>query len=164
MYGDMARLGQRSTELRMLATGTRTSAGTLRSAVGIMWVSAAAAEYTKERHERANDLDKSADSLDEAADAIDAHIRSVEAVKQAIADAERWISDRWDDAAQLTATTVEVITDGVANAFEMFGAVGPHVMVNMAADIPSTVPALPASGSFEWLNLADTFDRQGWRS
>jgi methyl-accepting chemotaxis protein len=162
MYGDMVLLGQRSIELRTMATETRADAGTLRNAVGTTWVSDAAAKYTEDLHERADNLDTSAVSLEEAADAIDAHIESVEAVKQAIAEAERWISDRWNDAARLVGNTVEVIKEGAENVFEFFGTEVPRALVSQADELIRTVSALPQAGSPEWLDLADTFRRRGW--
>ena len=162
MYGDMAALGKRSAELRTLATDTRARATTLRQAVGTTWVSAAAATFIEQLGERATNLDTSATSLDDAADAVDAHIRAVEAVKQAIIEAEQWISDRWNDAARLVGNTVEVISDGVENVFEFFGTEVPRAVVTQADELITTVRSLPAPGSPEWLDLADTFHRRGW--
>jgi len=162
MYGDMAALGRRSAELRTLAADTRTRAGVLRAAVGSTWVSAAAATYIEQLGQRAGNLDISAASVEEAAEAIDAHIRSVEAVKQAIAEAEQWISDRWNDAARLVGNTVEVIIEGAENVFEFFGTEVPRALVSEADELVRTVRSLPAPGSPDWLELADTFHRRGW--
>ncbi|POH70977.1 hypothetical protein C3B59_03140 [Cryobacterium zongtaii] len=162
MYGDMGALGRQSTELRTLAEDTRTRATTLRSAVGTTWVSSAAATFIDQLGQRANNLDASATSLDEAADAIDAHIRSVEAVKQAIVEAEQWISERWNDAARLVGNTVEVITEGAENVFEFFGTEVPRALVSEADELIRTVRELPTPGSPGWLDLADTFHRRGW--
>ncbi|QYF72689.1 hypothetical protein [Cryobacterium sp. PAMC25264] len=162
MYGDMAALGRRSTELRTLAADTRTRAGVLRSAVGDTWVSAAAATFIDQLGQRAGNLDSSAASLEEAADAIDAHIRAVELVRQAIAEAEQWISDRWNDAARLVGNTVEVIAEGAENVFEFFGTEVPGALVNEADELIRTVRELPAPGSPDWLALSDTFHQRGW--
>ncbi|PXA68689.1 hypothetical protein [Cryobacterium arcticum] len=162
MYGDMAALGRRSAELRILAEDTRTRATTLRAAVGTTWVSAAAATFIEQLGQRAGNLDASATSLEEAADAIDAHIRAVEAVKQAIAEAEQWISDRWNDAARLVGNTVEVISEGAENVFEFFGTEVPRALVSEADELVRTVRELPPVGSPDWLDLADTFHRRGW--
>lgn len=162
MYGDTAVLRSRASDLRALAGDTRERATTLRSAVGNAWVSSAAASFTHALGERATDLDSAATALDEAAEALEAHARAVDAVKQAIVEAEHWISDRWNDAVNLVGNAVEALEDGVGKVFSFFGKKVPDFLVHEAHDIVHTVPSLPVPGSQEWLALSDTFHRRGW--
>jgi len=162
MYGDTAVLYAKARELRTIAVDARDRAKTLRAGAGSAWVSSAAATFTAALGEHADHIVASADALDDAADALEAHARAVDAVKTAIADAERWVSDRWHDAMHIASNAVEAIEDGVAGFFHVMGAVIPKYAVESAKDTVRTVPSLPTTGSREWLGLADTFRSQGW--
>lgn len=162
MYGDMAPLTHDSAAMRALATETRDCGARLASAVGTTWVSSAAANYSQSLVDRSRDFTLAAQALDEAADALDAHIRSVEELKQAIVTAEAWVSDRWHDATRLVGNAVETVESGASAVFHFFGQAVPDHLVHQAHDIVRTIPALPASGSKDWLDALDTFRWRGW--
>jgi hypothetical protein len=162
MYGDTGAMRRRAIELRTLSGETRARAARVRSGVGSQWVSTAAAKYIEALADRARDLETAATSLDEAATALDVHAREVDRVKQAIVEAEHWVTDRWNDAMHLAKNAVEVVEDGVGAAFHFFGKQVPDFLVHQAKDIVHSVPSLPSPHSHEWLSLSDTFRRQGW--
>ena len=162
MYGDMAPLIGDAAALRALATDTRERGVQLGGAVGTTWVSAAAAKYEQSLADSARNFADAAQALDEAADAIDAHVRSVDALKQAIASAEHWVTDRWHDATRLVGSVVETLEAGASAVFQFLGQAVPEYLVHQAEDVIHTLPSLPAPGSKDWLDALDTFRRRGW--
>jgi len=162
MFGDMHELALRSTELRSLATRSRADAARLVAKVDTLWVSTAASAYSARLAAHATDFRSAAAQLDEAAAAIDAHIAAVEEARKQIADAERWVTERWDDAQHLVRNVVQTVEGAAAGVFEFFGQKVPAVLVDQAKEITQTVRSLPTSGSPEWLDLASTFKNRGW--
>lgn len=125
-------------------------------------MSSAAANYSQSLVDRSRDFTLAAQALDEAAEALDAHIRSVEELKQAIVAAEVWVFDRWHDATRLVRNAEETVESEASAVFHFFGQAVPDHLVHQAHDIVSTIPALPAPGSKDWLDALDTFRRRGW--
>ena len=162
MYGDMAPLTRHARDLRSLATDVQHSGQTLVSAVGTSWVSTAASRYIDTISDQAREFDTAAVALDEAADALDAHVRAVEALKQAIVEAEQWVTDRWHQATRIANNVIETIEDGASQAFTFLGHDLPEFVVMQAHDVIHALPSLPIPGSKEWLDAADTFRRSGW--
>lgn len=97
MYGDAAREHASAASLCVLADKARTDAGVLSAGLAGAWVSSAATAFQTELDQRARVLSDAAADLDAAAGALDNHARSVDAVKQAIVEAQHWVSDRWND-------------------------------------------------------------------
>jgi hypothetical protein len=186
MYGDMGALQARAAGLRGMADEVRGRAATLvQQADAMSWNSTAGDALRGRMQGIAAELGAQAQGMDDAALNLETHIRSVNEVKSAIAAAERVVADSWDRAKHIATNAIEVAKDvlhsSVSGMMRVIGAVATgdptkirvavftlaghdisHEAVAQAKSVVRTVPALPASGSKDWLDLNQTFTSQGW--
>ena len=187
MYGDMAVLRSRASTLRSSAIELRGRATSLIAQSNAMtWTSGAGDMLRSQVSDMARELGRQARALDDAAAALESHASAVDGVKQQIANAEQVVSSIWHQAQALTSHVVEVVTDvaqsavtgfmnvvgdavnGVANtvrvAFLSFGGQPvAHAEVVRARTLVCAVPALPPSGSRDWLDVEMATRRAGVR-
>ncbi len=145
MYGDMARVRSRASELRALAHELVEAGRSLvAQAEAMAWQSKSGEAFRMQLAGIAADLGASAARLDDAASALESHAAAVEQVKHSIADAQRWVSARVNDALSI----LRGIGDGAARTVEQ--------------TIAAAGSSSPVLGSKDWLELKSTFERRGW--
>jgi len=123
--------------------------------------------------------------MDDAADALLRHANSVDRVKESIFEAENFVGHELDDALRIARHAIEVVKH-VAEAdvttfmrilstvastaqntvqvavFTVFGAEVSRAHVDRASAIARAVPARPASGSADWLNVRSVLAGFRW--
>lgn len=163
MYGDTARIRARARELRDLSGDVSARASAVDRSASIQWNSKTAELFKQQLAEQAAQMRQAARALEQAAESLEHHARVVDGVKQAIEDAAEWVSAVWHGAQRTVANIVETVADGVSAVFTLFGHAVSSSLAHRAEHIVAMVPQLPRAGSVEWLQLADTFSRNGWR-
>lgn len=186
MYGDMSRVRADAAQLRSMAEEMRARSVSLTSQAQSMgWKSGAAEMFRQQITKVAEDLGRTAASLDASAAALTAHASAVDKVKAAIAEAQRWVGQRLDEATTIASNAVNVVREvgeGAVNGFMkvlstvvngakvvctvsvhmLFGNEVPEAVVRQAEVVVRSVGTRPVHGSKEWLQLKDRFVGNGW--
>lgn len=181
----MSQLRAKARSLRDDADGLRSRASALVTQAGGLASSSKAADAVRARVQDAGaDLGKKAQLLDEAAAALESHAKAVDAVKAQIAEAERVARDLWNQASNLVANVVNTVkdvashaVDGLMNVIgaavsgkpdevrvsvhELGGQIVSDGQVASARAFIAQVPAPPASGSKDWIDVRGAAVRNG---
>ena len=145
MYGEMVSVRARANALREIADELAGRARSLSvQSEAMVWRSHAGDAFRDQLRMVAGDIGAQAAALHGAADALERHASAVDTTKQAIQDAQRWVTARLNDAARTVREAGEATVGAVEEA------------------IVSAARNAPVAGSRDWLEFKQLFERRGW--
>jgi hypothetical protein len=145
MYGEMVSVRARATALREIADELTGRARSLSvQSEGMAWRSHAGDAFRERLNVAAREVGAHASALHSAAEALERHAYAVEGTKHAIQDAQAWVMARLNDALRAVRETGETTAGAVEHA------------------IASAARSAPVSGSRDWLDFRQLFERRGW--